>query len=616
MPKKSQNQNFKTILGNQIPFTTKNKSHDNIFTSRFGEIKPSNYLEVQPNESFRYNVNTYCRVAPFQAPIYSHVELKHRVFCVPMRKLMPDFEKYRCSLPSDNMKMVYTTVGDLVMAHRRLARGNTFGNSTLEDNLNLPNFCYNYGLTINHLAGGEVLPLANSSTQQVILDHWFKHISGASDFTPYVDNDERIIDAIWKLEFSLLPFLAYKKVIFDWCRDLRFTPDEFEQLFEQIEQNSYPHIKSDDNFRVTYNGQTVTRNILNWLTTEEFIEYPKDYFTTCGDGSQQGPMLSIGAQRLELYGTINSYIGQGTPMQTAAGSPTQITSSADIPMKAKLRNVGFYLSSEGNQQAQFDVGDVWAQVNDADAITPTRLRWQMALQRFLEVGNAVGYNKYTDFVFGHFGLRIPDQYLQRSVLIGAAKASVNVQEVMSTSDGSSDEGSVSLGEFNGRGSLRSGSRWMRGRVKEDCCLITLSFIQPQTYYWQGLPKHFARLDNMRFPSHEFQRVGEEPVYNYEIFAGGEKMHEIFGYNYRYAAEQTMLDEVHGDFRGDLKYWHTGRELPYLPPLGFGFMRVQPNAHNQIFAYQDSRNNPFFIFTRHNLYHRMALSNNKAPGRIG
>lgn len=607
--KHSQNQNFLKVHTGLIPHRWKNKVHDCLFTTRMGEIKPIHWEHVQVGDTVSDRINTYTRTAPIEAPIFSNVHQTHRVYAVPMRKLMPDFEEFRMSNPSDNKLYVYTTFWDCVQALSSLGRGNFTQNGTIEEFIGLPNVFRNFILYVNHDSGTQVLDPDNfiygNALSLVTL-----HYSDSSQ--AYYDVAHDLFD----YRFSLVPFLAYKKIVFDWYRDKRFIADEFEFLYEQLDSlTNYPYITSSDTFTINWNGQTVTRNVLAWLLNEEFVEYPKDYFTTCGDGSQQGPDLVLGPQKLDIYGSVATQT-TGNQFQTVVGTPDNFI-SADTPISRQRQyNVAHYTDPDAQlpNGLNYKVGDVWAEVNNADLITPVKLRYQMALQRNLERKNSAG-PEYSDFIFGQIGIRIPDQYLRKSVYMGGTRAAIVCDEVIATSDGSANSISSNLGEFAARGAFRNSSRGIRAFLNEDVVVMTVSFIQPQQYYWQGLPKKLSALDNLSIPHPDFQNVGEEPVLNSELFLADDP-DGIFGYNFRYAAQQVAMDEIHGDFRGNLAYWHTGRDMPYRPSLGHGFMRVQPGDHNRIFAYTGSRGMPFYCFTRHYFYHKMPLRNTQAEGRIG
>ena len=201
--KHSQNQNFLKVHTGLIPHRWKNKVHDCIFTTRIGEIKPIHWEHVQVGDTVSDRINTYTRTAPIEAPIFSSLHQTHRVYAVPMRKLMPDFEEFRMSNPSDNKLYVYTTFYDCIEALTSSGRGNFCQNGTLEEFIGLPNVLRNFILYVNHEAGSQVLDPDNfiyGDALDLILLHY------SDDKEPYY----KVAHAMLDYRFSLVPFLAFK----------------------------------------------------------------------------------------------------------------------------------------------------------------------------------------------------------------------------------------------------------------------------------------------------------------------------------------------------------------------------------------------------------------------
>lgn len=646
--KHSQNVNFLTQKLSYPPRKWKYKVHDNLFTTRTGELKPTHWSFLEPGDSFRDSVSNYCRVAPMQSPIYSRVDMKTRLFVVPCRKLQPDFEEFITSDPSENRMYVHTTIYHMFMAFFDLGLFGFSAPGTLEEFLGVPPVIDNFYNLAHRLAAEDAQTT------------WFHHHIAVSDYQQWniifqlaydaadsgmgqiyqeyeeelakeiPDLKENVTNAIadaalamGKEKINLHPFLAYHKIYDDWVRDGRFEVDASEQIYEQIASfPDYPMINYDD--VVTFvddAGNTVrTVGLLYYLLTEKFAMYPKDYFNTVGNGEQAGPQLNIGPQRLEIYGSIASpqvaAPGASVYTSTRIGNPSVWSNGANIPANPRQKQYNTLYAAGTSNTVGAGVGDVWAEVNEADLITPVKLRYQMALQRFKErTGISLGGSKYSDFVFGQFGIRIPEPYLNRSVIVGSATTPVIVDEVISQADGSNDEAASNVGDFVGRGHFKGHTRPIRGRVVEHCVYMCIQYIVPQQYYWQGLRKDLTRLVNLDIPNHLFQAVGQELVKNKELFFGDNPDGD-FGYQYRYAFDQIALDEIHGNFRSDLAYWRTGRDMVGVIPPSPGLVRVNPADSNRIFAYTDSKAMPFYCFTRHNFFHKMALGDTIGDGRIG
>lgn len=629
--KHSQNAGFGQMFLEKLPRKWKYKVHDNLYTTRIGEIKPTCWAFMTPGDTVQDRVAHYSRLAPLQSPIFSRVDHKMRAFVVPLRKLMPDFEKFVSSPPSDEMKMVHTTIADIFGSFYNIGYYTAFSAGTLEDFLGIAPVMDNFYNYINYLNDNT---WTYKSLDYADFQLWSRlYYNGLTGNYPEIQSilvqlrfptslDGKVQDFAVRTgeeRVNLLPVLAYHKIYDDWLRDGRLEPDVSEQIYDQISSlPAYPMVTAHDSITVTdVNGATTSVNLLRFLFTERFANYPKDYFTTVGDGAQLGPQLSIGPQRLEIYGSI---LPQFQPMefQTKIGDPTLYNSTAGAD-RVRQYNVANYVDENGTPiSGQFNVGDVWAEVNKADVITPTKLRYQMALQRFLERANVSISDKlhrYNEFVFGEYGIRIPEPYLLRSVLIGASSHPMVVDEILAQADGESNGVSSNVGDFVGRGYYRGSSRNIRGYVREHCLYMTIEYDVPQQYYWQGMRRDLSRLDNLSFPHPVFQQVGQEVVDKKELYFGVNG-NDPLGYQYRYAFDQIALDEVHGNFRTDLSFWRTGRNMVHDENITASFLRIRPNDANRIFAYTDSRNMPFYVFSRHHMWHKMPLSNNVGDGRIG
>lgn len=628
--KHSQNAGFRQMYLQKLPRKWKYKVHDNIFTTRVGEIKPTCWAFMTPGDTVQDRVSHYSRLAPLQSPIFSRVDHKMRAFVVPLRKLQPDFDKFVSSPPSEEKKMVHTTVADIFNAFYSIGYYTAFSAGTLEDFLGVAPVIDNFFNYIHYL--NDSAWVYRSIVESEYQDWSRLYYNGLVGNIPEVQSILiqlrfpsslagdviNFADKTGSEPVNLLPVLAYHKIYDDWLRDGRLEPDVSEQIYDQIDSLSgYPLVTASDTFTVTdINGGTSSVNLLRFLFTERFANYPKDYFTTVGDGAQLGPQLAIGPQRLEIYGSISPQV-QSLDFQTKIGDPSVYNQTSSD--RVRQYNVANYIDANGTPiSGQFNVGDVWAEVNNADAITPIKLRYQMALQRFLERANvsmADKIHRYNEFVFGEYGIRIPDPYLLRSVLIGASSHPMIVDEVLTQADGESNGVSSNVGDFVGRAHYRGSSRNIRGYVREHCLYMTIEYDVPQQYYWQGMRRDLSRLDNLAFPHPIFQQVGQEIVDKKELFFGVDGADPL-GYQYRYAFDQIALDEVHGNFRTDLSFWRTGRNMVHDEDITSSFLRIRPSDSNRIFAYTDSRNMPFYVFSRHHMWHKMPLSNNVGDGRIG
>lgn len=338
-------------------------------------------------------------------------------------------------------------------------------------------------------------------------------------------------------------------------------------------------------------GQSYDVRMLPFLLTSRVVDYAKDYFTTCSPTPQQGPDLVIGADKMDLFYSV---LSEGISDESAHVGPDQLVATGD--------NGELYLtSSAGGGSA---IGKVWAEVNRADQITPIKLRWQMALQRLLELRNIGGYRRYTDYVYGQFGIRVPDPYMQRSYMLGGWTQSLGTQEIVALADGNDGEGnSTQLADQGGFGRSYASGMPMRARIaNEHVVVMALNYIVPQNYYTQGLATKLTDIQLLDWPHHQFAKVGEQPVYDRELFYGLSP-DRIFGYNKRYSDKTDARDQVHGEFLSTLEYWRTGRKFLSQPLLGSALLPLRgTDGHNRVLAVEPSVAEPFRMIRYQRISH--------------
>ena len=82
----------------------------------------------------------------------------------------------------------------------------------------------------------------------------------------------------------------------------------------------------------------------------------------------------------------------------------------------------------------------------------------------------------------------------------------------------------------------------------------------------------------------------QEVKNRELYlslSDEESNNETFGYQPRYTEYRFMNDTVHGDFTGNLDFWHMARKFENRPKLNGDF--VQSNPTERIYPVEDDSN---------------------------
>jgi hypothetical protein len=111
-------------------------------------------------------------------------------------------------------------------------------------------------------------------------------------------------------------------------------------------------------------------------------------------------------------------------------------------------------------------------------------------------------------------------------------------------------------------------------------------VMPKPAYQQGIPRTYLKLDPLDYFWPSFANIGEQEVYDDEIYAYTGNAAGTFGYVPRYSEYKYMPSRVAGDFRSSLSYWHMGRIFDEAPQLTKEFIECDPAETNRVFAVTD------------------------------
>ena len=325
--------------------------------------------------------------------------------------------------------------------------------------------------------------------------------------------------------------------------------------------------------------------------------WKKDYFTSALPFAQRGdPVQFIGNVYLDPDASgVNASIyqaitGKGEAAWAADNTPVANTlglaTDSQGVTKMKVRKT----APSGSDYSGF--ANIDPNGTMKTAIPFSAIRRASALQRFLE-RSALGGNRYAELLLAHFGVRSSDQSLQRPQYLGGGVVPINVSPVEQTSGTTetSPQGNLA-GKGVGVGSIYFNKPTL---FTEHGWLIGLAFIRPDADYCNGIRRQLIKRDRFDYFWPDFQNIGEQEVYNYELFAssdGGDNM-SPFGYQSRYAHYKWHGNEVHGEFRKSLRSWVAPREFRELPTLSKDFIACDLDISNNM-AVSPEHYPPFMV----------------------
>ena len=341
---------------------------------------------------------------------------------------------------------------------------------------------------------------------------------------------------------SALPFRAYNKIWNEWLRAPEIQPE----LKEFIGDNLTTDKAESKDTLATYNLLKKGK--------------PLDYFTSCLPSPQAGDPVEI------------PLIGNATVMsKSKEGFP-------DVPMKVQGIESGGAIKAairEGNNPNFINItgGDLYADMSNVTGVTIEALRKATALQVLLETDSRYG-QRYPELIKGHWGVTTPDFLLGRTTFLGSCTSDIVVNPVVQNS---STDSTSPQGNLTGVGMGQQYDKLCEVSAMEHGIFMVLACATADVTYQQGVQRKFNKLSRFDYMFPEFWNLGDQAVYNKEIFLSADaKTNEgIFGYQERYRELREGINKITGKLRsgveGSLDVWHLAEKFANLPKLNSQFL---------------------------------------------
>lgn len=509
-----------------------NLSYENKLTLNMGQLVPFYVQEVSPHDTLKVGNDYLLRAQPMLAPMMHRVDVYQHYFFVPYRIIWNEFEKFITGGESgeETAQMPYLLPIDIINA--------TDGQKKLLDLLGYP------------------MPPDNVDTSNL--------------------NETKI---------STLRLRAYNRIYNEYYRD--------QNLQYKVNNNDYSShdVPSNQNYELLYRA------------------WKKDYFTsalpfaqrgvsvgipwTGGDveldfdsssGKYQrlvdanGNPISTGMTYLGAYNdnNVNGGLGVSDPYHMLTGVAGTSTSTQTLSTSSIPDSSGFGTQVNVDPNGTMRISQLDINIDD--------FRRANAIQRWLEK-NARAGGRYVEQILSHFGIHPKDYRLDRPQYLGGGLQPLGISEIVQSS---ATEGSTYTpqGNLAGKATSTNSQYVFKETFDEHGVVIGLISIIPHAGYQQGLSRHLTKFDKFDFMQPEFANLGEQAVENQELYFSFEKEQtntntDTFGYQSRYAEYKYTPDEVHGDFRSSMNFWHLNRIFANRPLLNGSFVECRPSK--RVFA---------------------------------
>lgn len=487
---------------------------------------------VLPGDKWSINVQTFLRSMPLISPVLGRNDIKIDSFYVPFRLIWKSAEKWlQCDTTIKTPK-IYCSVD---LYYNRL-----FGPGSLYDYFNfgtpLLSDLQALNITVDKLKRN-ALPLR---AYRMIYDFYYRNKALEQEITDVFPDFYGDSDIVVGSPFNLIDFLSLQRR--SWRRDL------FTSALPTPQTGSDVLIPSD--LSGTASGLAVAPN---------------------------GPMYFSTTNDPETLPTDNN-LSLTYPYQDSNGGHGLRVNGTALPAESVTYSKGLRVTGD--------------RVNLRNQATIRQLRYAEQLEKYEEAmaragfGNLPGYGhgKFKEWLRGIWGQRSSDARLDRPEYLGGYRGPIQISEVPQTSVSTVQSPQANLA---GKGLSVGGNRLFRNRTFEEPGIImVIVSVTPKSAYCQGDPREWLYESGYDFPNPFFDHLGEQDVKMDEIncLATAAGYGGTFGYNIRNYEMKDFPDEVHGQMRTTLAYWHEGRIFPWdnFPGLNEDFVKVHPSDVSRMF----------------------------------
>lgn len=398
-----------------------------------------------------------------------------------------------------------------------------------------------------------------------------------------------------EIKVNALPARAYAMIYNEWFRD------------ENLEAPLMLGYKKTDDAGKDDNpaeGNDSNLNIpSNTTNTNEAVAYGKkparagkfhDYFTSCLPSPLKSDSVEINlAGDAPVFGYNTIQDSAKITDKIILNEPWPANGTTDFQNTVK----GGKLTGKGVQDGGNYTAEAFlkADLSTVSGISIADLRMSIALQHIFEADARNG-TRYREFLSGTWGVTSPDSRMQIPEYIGGQRIAINVNQVVQTSQTDERTGQA-LGNTAAYSLTTCSKEMVDYAATEYGYIIGLAVARVEHSYQQGLATKWTRGGRFTYYDPRLAALGEQPVYNREIYAQGTaEDNEIFGYqeawaDYRYKPSY-VTGEMRSNYQTSLDAWHYADDYDKLPRLSAEWIQEGTENIDRTIAVTSAKSHQF------------------------
>lgn len=382
---------------------------------------------------------------------------------------------------------------------------------------------------------------------------------------------------------SILPFRSFALIYDKYFRNENTT----DEIFVQKGATQTSEMLNNDAFGPN-----------NYTGRPPKVNKYKDYFTSCVPNPQKGAPVGFNLgtfapvvprnQQIDPLSvndplvSLRTYAGSSLSNTLLGANSTSNLSSATAPAVSAAYTSPVYPSN------------LYADLTDANAITVDDLRLAFAYQKMLE-RDAIYGSRYNEYLYGHFGVHIPDAYIQFPQYLGGGRTPLNIVQVAQTSQGTEESPLGNVGAY----SWTNGRTGYARKFKEHGIVMTVACLRYRHTYQQGIAKKWRRKVREDFYDPLFSTIGQQPVYTTELYGMSTVPKDsVFGYREAWSELRSIPNTISGEMRSgatnSLDIWHFADNYSSAPTLSQSFTEETPAYVDRTLSVPSSSQDNFIL----------------------